>query len=266
MEEMAANLEETGDTSRVGLTMPDLTADAPPSAGIPHQREAERRWRPSPEPAVDLAQPPLQRTAREWLALLVKDVLDRTFALAGLVCLLPILLLIGIAIRATSPGPALFRHVRVGRGGESFWMWKFRTMRSGAHDQLHDLLAEHGRDRSPLFKIPSDPRVTPLGQFLRRTSLDELPQLVNVLLGEMSLVGPRPQFEAEVALYAPHERQRLQVKPGVTGLWQVSGRSGLTWEQAVQYDLRYVREWSLILDAKILLRTVRAVLRREGAV
>lgn len=209
-------------------------------------------------------------STRRWsdgvhLAYIVKQGLDRVLALLGLLCLLPILLLVGLAVKATSSGPALYRSERVGRNGEPFHMWKFRTMRDGAHGQMNELLKRHGRNGVPLFKIPNDPRITSLGRVLRRTSIDELPQLLNVLTGEMSLVGPRPQMPGEVALYSSRERLRLQVRPGMTGLWQVSGRSALSWHEALECDFRYIREWSLLLDVKILAMTVLAVARKDGA-
>jgi lipopolysaccharide/colanic/teichoic acid biosynthesis glycosyltransferase len=219
---------------------------------------------------VTLAPPRARRlapaTGTHLFRLAAKEILDRFAAFALLVGLLPLLLLVGIGVRLGSPGPAIFRQERIGRNGREFHIWKFRSMRDGADIELQALLAENGRDGEPLFKVPNDPRITRLGAFLRRTSLDELPQLVNVLLGHMSLVGPRPQRAVEVALYAPEDWARLGMKPGITGLWQVSGRSTLSWSQAIDCDLRYVREWSLLFDLRILARTVVVVLRREGAV
>src|SRR6185503_2425478 len=158
-------------------------------------------------------------------------------------------------------GPALFRQTRVGRDGSHFTLWKFRTMVVGA-DRV--ALASNDVD-GPLFKLRADPRVTPVGRVLRRWSLDELPQLVNVLRGEMSLVGPRPPLPSEVARYGDDVRRRLLVKPGLTGLWQVSGRSDLPWEECVRLDLRYVENWSPALDLMILWKTAFAVLGRSGA-
>jgi len=167
-------------------------------------------------------------------------------------------------VKATSRGPVLFRQTRVGRGGAEFSMLKFRSMCVDAEErkaELHALSEGNG----VLFKMKQDPRVTPIGRVLRRLSLDELPQLFNVLRGEMSLVGPRPPLPAEVALYAPDDTRRMLVKPGLTGLWQVSGRSDLTWEESVRLDLRYVDNWSMALDLLILCKTARAVLRGGGA-
>jgi lipopolysaccharide/colanic/teichoic acid biosynthesis glycosyltransferase len=195
-----------------------------------------------------------------------KHAIDRVIALIAVVALTPLLMAIAIAVRLSSKGPALFVHERIGENGRPFRMWKFRTMRAGADGQLATLLHLHGRDDKPFFKIPDDPRVTRLGHVLRRWSLDELPQLWNVALGQMSLVGPRPQVDAEVALYGPVERERLSVRPGLTGLWQVSGRSKLSWHEAIRLDLHYVEHWSLLLDLQIIARTAGAVLRGRGAV
>jgi lipopolysaccharide/colanic/teichoic acid biosynthesis glycosyltransferase len=194
----------------------------------------------------------------------VKDGLDRLLAAAGLVLLTPVLLMVAIAVRLTTPGPALFVQTRVGRDGRPFRMVKFRTMHRGA-DALVGYLLPYNEAPGPLFKLRNDPRVTRLGRFLRRHSIDELPQLVNVLLGSMSLVGPRPPLPAEVAKYDAHANRRLQVKPGLTGLWQISGRSDLSWHDSLNLDLQYIERWSLRLDLKVLLRTARVVVRSRGA-
>ncbi|GAA1688238.1 sugar transferase [Fodinicola feengrottensis] len=195
---------------------------------------------------------------------LVKGIFDRVLAAAGLVVLAPALLLIGAAIRLTSPGPMLFRQVRVGHNGTEFVVLKLRTMVADAEQQLADLRDRTDTDGA-MFKMRLDPRVTPVGRFLRRFSIDELPQLVNVLRGEMSLVGPRPLPAREMGHRYEEFRRRMVVKPGITGLWQVGGRSDLSWEDAVRLDLRYVENWSLSLDLVILLRTVTAVIRHAGA-
>lgn len=198
-------------------------------------------------------------------ALRVKHAADRVISLVALIILFPFLLLIAVAVRLSGPGPVLFVQERIGQGGRPFRMAKFRSMRTGANAQLGELLRRHGRDGEPFFKIPDDPRVTGVGRLLRRWSLDELPQLWNVVAGQMSLVGPRPQVPAEVALYRDHEHARLGVRPGITGLWQVSGRSAVSWKLAMRLDLYYVENWSLLLDAMILWRTVGAVLHGRGA-
>lgn len=198
-----------------------------------------------------------------------KRVSKRAFDVIGSVCLLvlafPLMVLVAIAVKATSPGPVFYRQERVGLRGDVFGMWKFRSMVVGADDRLKSLLDEQGTSATPLFKINNDPRITPVGAFLRRYSLDELPQFFNVLMGSMSLVGPRPQVAAEVALYDDAARRRLFMKPGITGLWQVSGRSNTSWEDAIRLDLFYVENWSLTVDITILYRTVQAVRKAEGA-
>ncbi len=179
---------------------------------------------------------------------------------AVLIALLsPVLLTIAFLVKATSPGPVLYGQERVGMNGTPFRMMKFRSMVVDADVQLSSLLAEQGRSDAPLFKVENDPRITRVGRVLRKFSLDELPQLFNVLLGTMSLVGPRPQRDGEVALYDDAAQRRLIVKPGMSGLWQVSGRSALTWEDAIRLDLYYVENWSLTGDLNILFRTFRAV-------
>ncbi len=179
---------------------------------------------------------------------------------AGLILMtLPLWLFVGLGVRLGGPGPVFFRQERIGQDGRPFHMMKFRTMVPDADRLLRALLAERGEDFSPLYKPENDPRITPIGRVMRRYSIDELPQLVNVFRGEMSLVGPRPQVDAEVALYDRAALRRLIAKPGMTGLWQVSGRSRLTWEQSVRLDLYYLENWSMTVDLVILLRTVRAV-------
>ncbi|MEJ3742121.1 sugar transferase [Actinomycetes bacterium KLBMP 9797] len=194
----------------------------------------------------------------------VKEIVDRVGAALLLVLMAPLLLVLAVCIRADSPGPVFFRQVRVGRDGQEFLMYKFRSMYLDAEARLAEIqhLNEHD---GVLFKVRNDPRVTPVGRWLRRFSLDEVPQLCNVLRGQMSLVGPRPPLPEEVAAYPDDARRRLAVKPGMTGLWQVSGRSDLPWEEAVRLDLRYVENWSLSLDLVILARTVTAVTRSSGA-
>ncbi|MEU6999631.1 sugar transferase [Nonomuraea sp. NPDC046570] len=193
---------------------------------------------------------------------LVKNVFDRLIAGFLLVTLAPLLAGLAFAVRTSSPGPAFFRQTRVGRDGRLFTIVKFRTMRQDAERLKVELSSDAD---GLLFKVRKDPRVTPLGALMRRHSLDELPQLVNVLLGDMSLVGPRPPLPEEVARYGDDVRRRLLVRPGLTGLWQVSGRSDLSWEESVRLDLRYVENWSLMLDLQILWKTWSAVARGQGA-
>ncbi|MER5888842.1 sugar transferase [Streptomyces sp. NPDC001941] len=194
----------------------------------------------------------------------VKAVVDRVGAALLLVMLAPLMVTVGLLILADSRGGAIYRQRRVGKDGAEFTIWKFRTMVTGAHKARAEL-AELNEGAGLLFKMRRDPRVTRVGAVLRRYSLDELPQLFNVLTGSMSLVGPRPPLPEESAAYGPDIRRRLLVKPGLTGLWQISGRSDLPWEEAVRLDLRYVEDWSLALDTVILWKTLRAVVHGQGA-
>jgi exopolysaccharide biosynthesis polyprenyl glycosylphosphotransferase len=200
---------------------------------------------------------------RGW-NLAVKRALDVVLSVIALTLLSPLFLIIAILIRRDSPGPILFRQVRVGRQGQLFTLYKFRSMRWDA-EQMRPRLATLNEATGPLFKIRDDPRLTRIGRFLRRTSLDEWPQLYNVLRGEMSLVGPRPAIPAEVEQYRDWHRKRLEVSPGVTGLWQVSGRSELTFDEMVMLDLFYAENWSLLLDLKILAKTIPTVILGTGA-
>ena len=196
---------------------------------------------------------------------LVKSSVDRTLSVLFFLLAAPALGLIALAVRLDSPGPALFRQTRVGARGEEFQMLKFRTMCVNAEARLVEVQEKSDAGNAVLFKMKQDPRITRLGRVLRRFSLDELPQLINVLRGEMSLVGPRPPLPTEVAGYAPDAVRRLRVQPGLTGLWQVSGRSDLSWDDSLRLDLWYVDNWSLVLDLQILARTARAVLKGQGA-
>jgi exopolysaccharide biosynthesis polyprenyl glycosylphosphotransferase len=197
---------------------------------------------------------------------LLKDAVDRTLAALLLLGLAPLLVVLALLIRAETPGPAFFRQPRVGRGGRIFTVYKLRTMSQDADRSVGTLRDANESDRAGvLFKMKCDPRVTRLGRTLRKFSLDELPQLINVVRGEMSLIGPRPALPSEVVGYSDDLRRRLAVKPGLTGLWQVSGRSDLSWDETVRLDLQYVDNWSWSLDLTIAVRTVKAVLRHEGA-
>jgi lipopolysaccharide/colanic/teichoic acid biosynthesis glycosyltransferase len=216
------------------------------SSGV-EQTRLPARWEPIARRAVDLA----------------------VVVVALLVIMIP-MLLIAMAIRLGSPGPAFYRQQRIGRGGRPFTMYKFRTMRVGGSDAQHrELIARElrGEDTSVngSWKIDCDPRVTRVGSFLRRTSIDELPQLINVLRGQMSLVGPRPCLDWEAEMFPPRFAERFDVPPGLTGLWQVSGRSTMGTLEMLELDLAYVRGWSFWSDLRILLRTVPALLRGQGA-
>jgi lipopolysaccharide/colanic/teichoic acid biosynthesis glycosyltransferase len=193
----------------------------------------------------------------------LKDLFDRCTARLALILLSPLMLALAVAIRLSDGGPALFTQTRVGKDGQAFKIYKFRTVIVDAEQRLAGLQASNDFD-GVLFKMRRDPRVTAIGGWLRKWSLDELPQLFNIMLGEMSLVGPRPALPDEAAGYADHVRRRLVVKPGLTGLWQVSGRSDLTWDESVRLDLRYVENWSLALDLQILWKTIGAMLNGSG--
>jgi exopolysaccharide biosynthesis polyprenyl glycosylphosphotransferase len=198
-----------------------------------------------------------------------KKVAKRTFdiVIAGLLvaALSPVFLILALLVRVTDPGPVFYRQERIGLRGTTFNMLKFRSMKVDADTQLKALLDAQGTGDTPLFKVENDPRITPLGRVLRKYSLDELPQLLNVLGGSMSLVGPRPQREGEVALYDDAAHRRLYVSPGMSGLWQVSGRSNLSWEESIRLDLYYVENWSLMGDVVILFKTFKAVFASDGA-
>jgi exopolysaccharide biosynthesis polyprenyl glycosylphosphotransferase len=200
-------------------------------------------------------------TGVRWL---VKSAFDRTAALAAVIVLLPVLGLLATAIKLGDGGPVLFRQTRAGKDGKTFTLYKFRTMVVDAEQRMAEVMALN-EGNGLLFKIRKDPRVTRVGDMLRRKSLDELPQLINVLIGDMSLVGPRPALPSEIDAYGYDVRRRLAVKPGITGLWQVSGRSDLPWDEAVRLDVRYVENWSFVLDLQILWKTWAAVTHGDGA-
>ena len=209
-------------------------------------------------PLLRLTQPSFSGWRR-----LLKNALDRVAASLILLVALPVMTGIAVMVKRDR-GPVFFRQTRVGLNGREFQMIKFRSMAVGSEERLAELEAVNEAG-GPLFKIRDDPRVTPIGRVLRRYSLDELPQLFNVLLGSMSLVGPRPPLPKEVAGYDQDAHRRLLVKPGMTGLWQVSGRSNLSWQDSVRLDLRYVENWTIALDVQILIKTVRAVMAGDGA-
>ncbi|HET7614909.1 MAG TPA: exopolysaccharide biosynthesis polyprenyl glycosylphosphotransferase [Gemmatimonadaceae bacterium] len=213
------------------------------------------------QPFFELGSPVLKARA-----LISKRIVDVIVSAALLVLLAPVLIAIAIAVVLDSPGSPFFLQERAGLGGKIFRMFKFRTMRVGADAEKAELAHLNHTGDIRLFKIPDDPRITRLGRFLRRWSLDELPQLFNVLIGEMSLIGPRPFFESDFAEYEDHHFRRLDAKPGITGLWQVSGRSEmLDFEDVIYLDRQYIEQWSFWLDVSILFRTIPAVLRRTGA-
>ncbi|WP_224747261.1 sugar transferase [Nocardioides cavernae] len=211
-------------------------------------------------PMLHVSEPQYAGAAR-----LTKRLFDIVGATAILVVATPLFVATALAIRLSSPGSVFYRQERIGRRGDSFGMIKFRSMRSDADSQLASLLAAEGKSLSELPKLTKDPRVTPVGAFIRRFSIDELPQLLNVIKGDMSLVGPRPQRDFEVAQYDHVAHRRLTVRPGMTGLWQVSGRSDLAYSEAISLDVHYVENWSMMTDLSILWRTARAVVGSDGA-
>jgi exopolysaccharide biosynthesis polyprenyl glycosylphosphotransferase len=201
---------------------------------------------------------------RSWPYDLSKRLFDLLVGTAILVLILPVMPLIAIMIKLDSAGPVFFKQDRVGRFGRVFKFYKFRSMYREAERQKEEIAALNEQD-GPVFKMRSDPRVTSVGGFLRRSSLDEIPQILNVLKGDMSLVGPRPQMPLEVAQYEPWHRLRLEVKPGITGLWQVSGRSQISFDEWMRLDIEYLKRRSLMTDLSIFLRTIPAVMARKGA-
>jgi exopolysaccharide biosynthesis polyprenyl glycosylphosphotransferase len=196
--------------------------------------------------------------------MLIKRAMDVIVSLVGLVLLLPFFALMALLIKLDSDGPVFFTQIRVGKGENLFACYKFRSMRQGAEAEIEQLRTYNEAD-GPIFKMRDDPRITRMGRILRRTSLDELPQLFNVLMGHMSLVGPRPAPPSEVQRYQPWHKRRLEVAPGMSGLWQVSGRSELSFDEMVLLDLYYIEHWSPVLDLQILLRTLPKMITGEGA-
>jgi exopolysaccharide biosynthesis polyprenyl glycosylphosphotransferase len=205
-----------------------------------------------------------------WVAVvqgsyLVKRVFDILASAVLMVLLLPVFLGVALAIRLEDPGPILFQQKRVGRWGIPFTMWKFRSMYTNAEERKKELMAQNEMQGGVIFKMKNDPRVTRVGRIIRKTSIDELPQLWNVLKGDMSLVGPRPPVPQEVDLYSLSDRRRLEVIPGITCIWQVSGRSEIPFDQQVELDVQYIQSQSFATDIKILLKTVPALLFGTGA-
>jgi exopolysaccharide biosynthesis polyprenyl glycosylphosphotransferase len=247
LRDLAWALEKTGTDLCVAPALLDVAGPRTtirPTAGLPllhldHPEFAGMRW-------------------------LIKSAFDRAGAAFALVLLLPVFAAVALTIKVGDGGPVLFRQTRVGKDGEPFTLYKFRTMVTDAERRLAELTALNESD-GVLFKIRKDPRVTQVGSWLRRYSLDELPQFINVMIGDMSLVGPRPALPDEASFYGDHVRRRLAVKPGITGLWQVNGRSDLTWDESVRLDVRYVENWSFFLDLQILWKTWSAVTHGHGA-
>jgi exopolysaccharide biosynthesis polyprenyl glycosylphosphotransferase len=206
----------------------------------------------------------LATTPQRHETLFVKQALDTTFSLSSLILLSPLFAIIALAIKLSSPGPVIYTQERSGLNGRKFKFYKFRSMVDGADKMQADIL-DMNEMSGPIFKIEDDPRITKVGKFLRKTSMDELPQLINVLQGNMSLVGPRPPLPGEVEQYEHWQRRRLSMKPGITCIWQVNGRNGVDFEEWMNMDMEYIDNWSLWLDFKILFKTAWVVSAMKGA-
>jgi exopolysaccharide biosynthesis polyprenyl glycosylphosphotransferase len=258
------------------MAMIDPRIDVPDDHLLSIVRPSLAQIERSYTPAINVSNEPVRRfvpsTVPYFLTLedprayaVAKRGLDIIGSLLLMIVFSPIWLAAALLVRVTSPGPVLFTQTRLGKGGRPFTCLKFRSMVIDAEHQKLTLL-HLNEVGGPVFKMHADPRVTPVGRWLRRLSIDELPQLINVLRGEMSLVGPRPSLPAEVAQFTAEQRLRLAVRPGLTGLWQVSGRSQLTFEQWMMLDLEYIERRSILFDTKILLRTIPAVALQRGAI
>jgi lipopolysaccharide/colanic/teichoic acid biosynthesis glycosyltransferase len=196
---------------------------------------------------------------------LIKRLIDIVASIVLSILLMPLFIIIMLLIYISSPGPVFYKQTRVGRWGLLFTMWKFRSMYCDADARLKEMMAQNEMTGGVIFKMKNDPRIIPIGRFIRKASIDELPQLWNVFKGDMSLVGPRPALPSEVDQYSLQDRQRLEVIPGITCIWQVSGRSDIPFPQQVQLDVQYIESQSLLLDLKLLLKTIPAVLLSRGA-
>jgi lipopolysaccharide/colanic/teichoic acid biosynthesis glycosyltransferase len=213
--------------------------------------------------SFELARPGMRLRRRKPAGRLAKRSIDLLGSALGIVILLPMLIASMLAIKLTSKGPILFRQPRIGENGNVFICLKFRTMTLGAQDQLHRLRESSTQD-GPAFKMPNDPRITPVGHHLRKYSLDELPQLFNVLIGNMSLVGPRPSVPSEVEEYEPWQLRRVTIKPGLTCIWQVWGRNEVSFKRWMEMDLEYIDNWSIWVDLKLIAHTIPAMVKGTG--
>ncbi len=214
---------------------------------------------------TELMVEPIHLGIRRKMYLIGKRIFDIVMSLMGLFFLLPLFLLIMVAIKIDSKGPCFFVHKRVGKNGKTLGVMKFRTMVVNAEEMLKQLTPEQEKEFKEKFKLDNDFRVTRVGKFLRKTSLDELPQLLNILLGNMTLIGPRPVIEVELEKYGFHKDKFLSVTPGLTGYWQANGRSNTTYEERIKMDMYYIDHMNVFLDIKIVFQTVRSVLKKEGA-
>lgn len=202
---------------------------------------------------------------QKWLYLFMKRLMDVVGALCGLIFLSPVFLIVALLIKLEDPkGPILFKQTRVGKNEQEFGMYKFRSMVTDAEEKLKDLL-QHNEVSGAMFKMKDDPRVTKIGKFIRKTSIDELPQLLNVLKGDMSLVGPRPPLLREVKEYTSYDKQRLLITPGCTGLWQVTERNSVGFKEMVELDLEYINKRGIIYDIRIILKTIQVMIKSNGA-
>jgi exopolysaccharide biosynthesis polyprenyl glycosylphosphotransferase len=245
---------------RLGWALEELGVDLVVSPGIVEVAGPRLTLRP----ASGMSLLHVERPMHSGVRAVGKALLDRALAASITFAFLPLMVAVAVAIKLDSKGPVFFRQTRIGALGEPFGMVKFRSMVTDAEAQLAKVAAQSDGN-GVLFKMKDDPRVTAVGRFIRRYSIDELPQLINVIRGEMSLIGPRPPLPAEVAQYESDAIRRLRVRPGMTGLWQVSGRSDLSWEDSLRLDLWYVDNWTPILDLQILVRTFKAVVGSSGA-
>jgi exopolysaccharide biosynthesis polyprenyl glycosylphosphotransferase len=227
------------------------------------QQELESASVPVSAPGDEAASQPFALTEDRSYRV-CKRAFDLVVAIIALILLIPIIPLIGLMIKLDTPGPVFFRQQRVGRGGRKFYFYKFRSMFVDADERKSEVEALNEQD-GPVFKVRSDPRVTDVGRFLRRSSLDEIPQILNVVKGEMSIVGPRPPLPSEVAKYQPWQHMRLEVTPGITCLWQISGRSHLSFSEWMRLDMEYLKQRSFRTDLLIFFKTIPAVIARKGA-
>lgn len=207
---------------------------------------------------------PLYSLKKRTIYFFIKRIFDIILSVFTIIVLLPLFIIVSAAIKADSKGPVIYAQQRAGKNGKSFTMYKFRSMCQGAESKLKDLMEQNEKD-GPVFKITNDPRVTKVGRFIRKTSIDEFPQLINILKGDMSIVGPRPALLSEVEQYSAYQLQRLNVTPGLTCYWQISGRSDINFDEWVELDLKYIRECGIWTDLKIIFKTVPAVLLGRGA-
>ena len=213
---------------------------------------------------IDILVSPTIEVNDNFLYIFLKRIIDIVGAISGIILLLPLLLLVAILIKLESQGPVFFGQNRVGKNGKLFKMYKFRSMVVNAEDLLHKL-NDKNEMSGPMFKMKNDPRITKVGKFIRKTSIDELPQLINVLKGEMSLVGPRPNLPREVIQFTEYQKQKLVVKPGITCYWQVMGRNNIDFERWVELDIKYIKESNLFLDMKLILKTFTVLFGDENA-